>query len=236
MTKEPQRLPEKIYVRRRVAAAVIILVVVALVIWGLVSWGRSSSESEGTAASSQTTSALPAPVTTPTVPEPGKETTEEETKDQETTEESSTSEESEEETSENPADKKTCELADLKIEASTDKPTYEGGEQPTMYMKVHNPTKADCVIELEDDTLRFEVYDLASNERMWADTDCYPSVVTGEQKFKAGEDRNFEAVWSRMGSAPGQCSGRSAVPEGAYMLYGVLGDNPSDAATFNLKG
>ncbi|MDK8845755.1 hypothetical protein QP888_04355 [Corynebacterium sp. MSK297] len=128
-----------------------------------------------------------------------------------------------------------CELHDLSVTAHSDKAYYAGGDQPTFYMSVENPTDHDCVVNLDENPLRFEVYDLNTNHRMWADTDCYPAVITGNQEFKAGQTRHFEAVWSKTNSAPGECNHRPATPEGNYFLHAVVGDNASDALTFALR-
>ena len=57
----------------------------------------------------------------------------------------------------------TCDLSDLKIEASTDHFSYEEGQLPNLYMKVANPTKADCIIDLTDNVIRFEIYTMDTN-------------------------------------------------------------------------
>lgn len=218
--RSPRRLPEEIYVRRRVAAAVIILVLVGLLVWGLVAFaGRGADETETTAAASTTQVTTTATSATSTSRSSTPTTTEEET----------TSEETE---AEEPKD--SCELSDLRITASSDRPSYGADVQPTFYMTVENPTKVDCEINLDDNQLRFEVYNLETNERVWADTDCYPSVLTGDEVFKAEDERRFQAVWSRMGSRPGQCSNRQDVGTGSFYLHAVIGDNPSDAHPFNL--
>jgi len=218
--RSPRRLPEEIYVRRRVAAAVIILVLVGLLVWGLVAFaGRGADEAETTAAASTTQVTTSATSATSTSRFSTTTTTEEET----------TSEETE---AEEPKD--SCELSDLRITASSDRPSYGADVQPTFYMTVANPTKVDCEINLDDNQLRFEVYNLETNERVWADTDCYPSVLTGDEVFKAEDERRFQAVWSRMGSRPGQCSNRQDVGTGSFYLHAVIGDNPSDAHPFNL--
>ncbi|MDO5671151.1 MAG: hypothetical protein Q4G50_14265 [Corynebacterium sp.] len=221
--QSPRRLPEEIYVRRRVAAAVIILVLVGLLVWGLVAFAGRGGED------TQTTAAAPSTTTTRSV---------EETTTRETTQTSR--EEEEEETTEStdpsePAEpKNTCELADLRIIASSDRPSYGSGVQPTFYMTVENPTAADCEINLDDAELRFEVYRLEDNERVWSDTDCYPSVLDGDELFEADSERRFDAVWSRRGSQPGQCNSRQDVGTGAFYLHAVIGNNASDAHTFNL--
>ena len=123
----------------------------------------------------------------------------------------------------------------MQIQASSNQVTYEAGVQPTFYMTVVNPTRTDCEIDLDENTLRFEVYDLATNNRVWSDIDCFDSVQTGDEVFEAGEERFFESVWSRTASAPDQCEDRPAVPAGSYLLHTVVGDNPSEPHTFNLR-
>lgn len=219
----PRRLPAEIYARRRVAAIVIVLVVVGLLVWGMVSFANRGSTTDpgATAASTSvpTTSATSSPATT-------SETSEAPT---------SSSVKPSQSKEPNPNAKDSCELADLRITATSDRPNYVGDVQPKFFMTVENPTAADCVVNLDEDELRFEVYDLATNNRVWADIDCYPSVLTGEESFEAGSERSFQAVWSRLGSQPGQCNSRQPVPAGSYFLHGVIGNNASDAYPFNLS-
>ena len=223
--RSPRRLPEEIYVRRRVAAAGIILALVVLLIWGLVAFAGRGDDSAATSAASS------AVVTTE---DTAAEITRTSTSRTSEAEESSEASAIESESAEPAEPKDSCELADLRIEASSDRPAYPGDVQPTFYMTVANPTAADCEINLDDAELRFEVYNLETNERVWADTDCYPSVLTGDEVFPAGDERRFQAVWSRLGSAPGQCNARRDVGTGSFYLHAVIGDNPSDAYPFNL--
>lgn len=237
-------MPREIYVRRRVAALVILLVVIALLIWGLTAafGGKGGDQAEGTNA---TDTAATAELTTPASDSPATDApaTEsapatENTENTENTESTSAAKPSPYEDADkkkHSKDKKSCKLEDLKITASSDESTYKKGQQPTFYMTVDNPTSSDCEIDLDKDELRFEVYDLSTNKRVWSDTDCYPSVLTGEEKFEAGKKRHFEAVWSRMGSAPEQCRDRKPAPAGGYFLHTVIGNNPSPALTFNLR-
>lgn len=217
-----QRLPEEIYQRRRFAAVVVVLLVVALLVWGLSAVARSNGSGENTVASEATTSSAPVETSTAQATTESEAETEKST---ETTEESATSS----------ADNQGCTLADLEISASSDQTTYPAGARPTFYMTVKNPTRSDCKINLDDNVLRFEVYSLATNQRIWSDVDCFPSVQNGDETFKAGEERFFEAVWSRTGSAPEQCEDRAPVAAGSYLLHTVVGDNPSRPHTFNLR-
>ncbi len=131
--------------------------------------------------------------------------------------------------------KTTCAVEDLVVSAASDQANYDAKAQPKFFMTVKNPTKADCGINADENPLRFEVYNLATNQRIWSDIDCNQPVAKGKTTFKAGEERYFEAIWSRTGSAPKQCSGRQPVPAGSYYLHTVIGGNPSPAYTFNLQ-
>ena len=84
--------------------------------------------------------------------------------------------------------KETCDLSDLKIEASTDHFSYEEGQLPNLYMKVANPTKADCIIDLTDNVIRFEIYTMDTNQLLWSDVDCNDPAETGKQTFKANSE------------------------------------------------
>ncbi len=234
---------EVIYKRRRLAALVILLVVVALIIWGVVAMrGGSTDESENTAATAALGTTAVADTTeetqsgdaagssvdsTRSSAEPGES---EEPRASETTSERPSGE-----ASETAAPRDSCELSDLVITAGSNKPNYPAGEQPELFMTVTNPMEIDCEIDLEDNVLRFEVYNLSNNARVWSDVDCNPAVETGTRVFPAGEERYFQAIWSRTTSAPEQCSSRQAVPAGSYFLHTVIGDNPSQAHTFNLR-
>ncbi|MEJ5998901.1 hypothetical protein [Corynebacterium sp. H130] len=213
-----QRLPEIIYIRRRVAAAVIVLIVVALSIWLMVSLGGSkespNAAPEPTNAFAQN-SATPTPSQSPSASASASATP------------SSSA-------TPTPEVKKTCALEDLIISASADKPSYGPDERPKFYLTVKNPTAAECKIDLRKDGLRFEVYDLATNKPVWADTDCNPSEDTSERIFPAGEERHYEAIWSRTTSEPGKCDARQPVPAGSYFLHTLVGKNNSEAFTFNL--
>ncbi|GAB3699882.1 hypothetical protein [Corynebacterium nasicanis] len=218
--RSPRRLPEEIYVRRRVAAAAVILILVGLLVWGMVAIAGGGDDT------SPSTSTPAAPTSTANA---AAASTEASTRRTSEAPETSTAKSSE------PAEPKdSCALSDLRIVASSDRPSYGDGAQPTFYMTVENPTTADCEINLDDEELRFEVYNLADNERVWADTDCYPSVLTGEETFPAEDERRFQAVWSRLGSQPGQCNNRQNVGAGSFYLHAVIGNNASDAHTFNL--
>ncbi|WP_080796706.1 hypothetical protein [Corynebacterium pacaense] len=218
-TPKPPKHSEVIYQRRRIAALVVLLLVVALIIWAVVALrgGASPEQTQNAAETSTAEATTPSPEATTTATSPSASAAPTTT------------------TATQAADaKKTCELADLVLTATSDKPNYGPGEQPQLFMTVANPTAADCRIDLDEQVLRFEIYDLATNARVWSDVDCNPAVETGTREFPAGEERYFQATWSRTTSAPQQCSSRQEVPVGSYYLHTVIGTNPSQALTFNL--
>ncbi len=212
--------------RRRVAALVILLVVVALLVWGLSAFARSGKTDE-TENTPETVAEAPS---TTLATEPTVQLSEEST----TPTSSEAPTQPTEETAAAPVKKGSCELADLQIHASSNQPSYAVGVQPVFYMEVENPTDTDCVINLDNNLLRFEVYDMATNDRIWSDTDCYPPVAAGSVEFAPGEKRRWEARWSATASQPGQCDNRPEVKAGSYFLHGVIGDNASDASPFNI--
>ncbi len=211
--------------RRRVAALVILLVVVALLVWALSAMARSGgSGSDGATETSTEQTVNPTVATEPTVAAP----------EESASESASPSEEPSSSVEAAPARTGACELKDLRIKALPNQPSYAAGTEPVFYMEVENPTDTDCVIDLDENILRFEVYDMRTNERMWADTDCYQPVVSGTQTYKAGEKQGYQARWSGTVSQPGKCDDRPAIEPGSYFLHTVIGDNASEAAPFNI--
>ena len=213
-TPQNKRHPEIIYIRRRIAAVVILVVVAGLLIWLMsVVGGGNKTSAEDPSAVATTASSTAAPSST-----------------------SSASASSTDTTSAERGTKNTCELKDLVISARSDQDSFDAGQQPRFYMTVDNPTNVDCEIDLAENPLRFEVYDLATNKRIWSDMDCTPTDEQDSRVFPAGEQRYYEVIWSRTSSAPNSCNKRENVPEGGYYLYTLVGTNHSDPITFNLHG
>ncbi|MDK4334564.1 hypothetical protein [Corynebacterium accolens] len=233
-------LPEEIYKRRRVAALIIVIVLAVVLIWAAVAaFGgdsddsvAASSESSAATTSADSTSESETTSTSESesVSESESESASEEAKDEE--EGASESKEPEESVQ---AAKDTCSLEDLEVRTSMLNYSVPDGELPKFFMTVTNPTSADCKIDLDENSLRFEVYKMTDNERVWSDTDCYASVQTGEQTFPAGKDLKFEAEWSRQASEPGKCTDRPTAEPGAYFAHTVIGDNSSPPQDFTLR-
>lgn len=225
MTNRP--LPDYIYRRRRYAALLALLVVVALAVLLMSSLGGGKDSNEAQPAQTSAfdrTTPTPTPEVSPTAGATSAVAA------------PSDSPSASPSPSPLPAAKKTsCAVEDLIVEARANQPTFGGDERPTFYLTVKNPTQADCKVDLRKDGLKFEVYDLANNHRIWGDTDCNASEDTSERVFPAGQERHYEAIWSRTTSAPNQCDNRQPVPAGSYFLHTLVGQNHSEAFTFNLK-
>lgn len=237
-TPQNKRHPEIIYIRRRIAAVVILVVVAGLLIWLMsVVGGGNKTNAEDPSAVATTASSTAAPSSTSSA---SASSTDSDSSASSSASHSlaapSDARSTEPTTSAKRGTKNTCELKDLVISARSDQDSFDAGQQPRFYMTVDNPTNVDCEIDLAENPLRFEVYDLATNKRIWSDMDCTPTDEQDSRVFPAGEQRYYEVIWSRTSSAPNSCNKRENVPEGGYYLYTLVGANHSDPITFNLHG
>lgn len=240
MSTPRKPLPPVIYQRRRAAALILILVVVAaLIIAWAVGRGGKDDASQQAAATSSLAQPADAPSSAPSAA-PTSSAAEAPASDGAPSAESSAAAPSEsaapsDSAAASEAPKNSCTVDDLKVGVKTVEASYKDGALPVFVMDVENPTAVDCDIDLDQNKLRFEVYKMGTNARVWADTDCYPSVQTGLTTFKAGATQQFQATWSRKGSEPGQCSDRPVAEAGHYFAHGIIGDNYSEGYTFNLN-
>lgn len=236
---EHNRLPKVIYVRRRVAAVVVLLAVVALLLGVMQLFSNRSADQPDQSAAAVTSDA-PYPAKGTDGASAGKDGDDKaassDKKDADKADKAGKDSKDDKDSKDSAQEpkKQSCELSDLQISATSDKPSYEEGQLPEFYMTVKNPTAADCTIDLRDNPLRFEVYDLSTNRRIWSDLDCNQPVDGTSRIFPAGSERYYRAVWSRTDSEPGQCGQRNPVPAGSYFLHTVIGNNPSEAHPFNL--
>lgn len=222
-----QRLPEIYYRRRRVAAVIILVVLVIICALLLSLCGRSEETSttgdeavETTSSSAATSSETSAAATT------SEEATSSEAEESETA--------TEETTAATVAEGDLCDPANLELVANSSASTYTNPDRPTFYLTLRNTSDADCLVNLDETPLAFTVYNLANDERIWGDTDCNAPVAQGLVELAAGQERYYQAIWSRTSSAPEQCSDRTAAAAGAYYLLVTLDGDRSAPHTFNL--
>lgn len=227
-------MPREVYIRRRIAAVVILVVVIG-VIWALISLVSGGGDSENTT-STETAITTSEQQDMTSSPEPPKGTEPSDSEDEKASEKDK-DKDKDDESDENKDEKKdSCSLADLRVTARPGAPTFNAEQQPNFFVKIENPTNADCDINFDDSPLKFEVFTMGNYERVWGDIDCNEPEVVGDTKIKAGESANYEmAAWSRTTSAPGKCEDRKPVDPGSYLLYAHVGDNTSQPASFNLQ-
>lgn len=233
------KLPPEIYRRRRIAAAVLLVIILVLLGWGISALvNRDSEDSEPVNVTRDDGKEVTPPEQPkePYAPKSDKDSTKDKSDKDAKTDAKEGEDSAKDDAQAALANKKDCSLADLQVTATSDQPNY-GDEQPTLAITVHNPTGGECRVNLDEQQLRFEVYDLATYERVWSDVDCNDSEGHGELVLAPGEEVNYAATWSRLTSAPNKCSEEDRVPapSGPYIFYGVIGDNNSDAYTFNMR-
>lgn len=229
MTTPPRRYnglphPPEIYRRRRIAAAVLVVVVLILLIWGISALSGGEENVDTTA--QETTHAAAAITTAATTSSAAATST-----TAPTTSTAATTPQAAVTTT--PAS--VCELNSLQISANSDQATYQAGALPKFYLTVKNPTAVPCTINLDQDKMAFTVYSLQDNSRQWSDIDCNTPTATGVVDIAAGEEKTYMLTWSRTTSAPTQCAERKPVAAGAFYLQAAIGNNQSEAHTFNLN-
>lgn len=227
-------LPPEIYRRRRIAAGVgllVLVLVLVLIVRAITGGGGDSTETAADSSTSSATAGSSESATGSADASSGVSTSET-SGSSEASEASEGADPSESRTAEPTG---TCNVDDLRLEVRSGAPTYAGGQLPDFIMSVTNNSEADCTVDLEANPMSFEVFNLASYERIWGDTDCNEPTATEDIDLAAGESRNFALNgWSRTTSAPDQCADRADAGTGAFLLYGHLGDKVSEPATFNL--
>ncbi|HIW96100.1 MAG TPA: hypothetical protein H9867_06430 [Candidatus Corynebacterium gallistercoris] len=208
--------------RRRIAAVVALVLVVLLLWWiiGAITGGDdnqadTANTAQQTQVSETTTSAKSTESSESAEPSESKTTKASESK-------KATAQES-------------CTLEDLEITATPGSVSFGADRQPNFFAKISNPTDADCMVDFDDNELKFEVFTMNNYQRVWGDTDCNDPEVTGEVDVPAGESVNYELkAWSKTTSAPGECGDRQPVGAGSYLLYAHVGEKTSQPATFNM--
>lgn len=215
----PRRLPHEVYVRRRIAVAVAALLLLALLFWMVkaIAGGGAAEETQTTTASS-TVGSSTVDMTSQAEPPNQK------------TEAASTEPEAD------PNVKQVCTIPDLVVTATPGAPSFAAGQMPNFFINIKNPTAGDCLVDFDANELKFEVFTLSNYQRVWADLDCNSPEVRGKVTIVAGDEVTYElGAWSRTTSAPDSCENRQPVEAGSYLLYGHVGDNVSEPATFNLN-
>ena len=213
---EPQGpLPREIYVRRRLAALILVAVVVVAVVVALVLVSRDGGSGADPSAAA------------------GSETSE--TSASENSSETST-EATEEDEADDPASRGRCADDGLDVEVRPASANFEAGSDARFYAEITNTSASTCDRDLSGAPLTFEVYRLDDNARVWSSTDCTQSDSEDVANLEPDEPVMRQIDWSGRMSEPGACGQRDRAPAepGSYQVYALVGDAFSPAATFNL--
>ena len=206
-------LPREIYVRRRVAAGVLALVVLLVVGVALYLASRGGGTDTEDAA------ATGAPEPTPTSSAAAATTT--------TSGAAPTGDQ---------ASRGRCADQDLRLTVWPAEPNVAVGKSLRFFVTVENPSKTACDRDLAGAPLSFEVYRLDTNTKVWSSIDC--TTPKGEDKvvLQPGKPVSRQIDWSGRRSAEGACSesDRTPVDVGFYQVYALVGKVFSPAATFNV--
>ncbi|MFB0836002.1 hypothetical protein ACX8Z9_15825 [Arthrobacter halodurans] len=207
----------EVYRRRRIAAAVALVVVAALVIWGiaalagLLGGDRSAS---GTTPPEPGASAPAAPES-PAPPADGGDG------------------DGDAEGSPDEGSAAGCPPGDVTVEARTDQSSYGAQENPVLEMTIVNTGDASCALNVGTSQQEFTI--VSGSDRIFSTSDCLAGATDVGVAVGPGQRETARFTWERVRSAPG-CKEVAAKPRpGTYVFTAKLGDVASNKASFTLK-
>ncbi len=209
---EPQgSQPREVYVRRRVAAAVVAVVAVLAVVLALFLASRDSGTDTQETATSGEVDSTGAVATS----EAARETS---TRD------------------DGGASRGRCADEDLSLTVWPAQPNGPAGADVRFFVNILNTSGTTCDRDLSEAPLSFEVYRLDTNVKVWSSIDCTTPRDEDEVELRPGEPEPRQIDWTGRRSAEGACaeSDRTPVEVGAYQVYALVGNVFSPAATFNV--
>ncbi|UTM37693.1 hypothetical protein MX572_02390 [Rhodococcus pyridinivorans] len=239
-------LPPEIYWRRRILAIGVSVVVLALVIWLVVALtgGDDPDQNPEPAAAEVTTSATTTAAdasadaasasTTRSGGSSGSSGTRspgdsasEDADDEDNTSTSAT-------TSAAPVPPGQCSDQSLAVRVTADEPNYRVGSEPDFTIVITNIGTSQCERDLGAGLQQVLVYSLDGNERLWANTDCFPESTADIRSLAPGDQAAYSVKWSATTSEPGCQAPREPVGPGAYTVVGQLGGLRSAPEPFNI--
>jgi len=238
-------LPPEIYWRRRVLAIGVSVVVLALVIWLVVALtgGDDPDQNPEPAAAEVTTSA-----TTTAADASADAASASTTRSGDASGSSgsrgaggSASEDADDDdssttatTSAAPVPPGQCSDQSLAVRVTSDEPNYRVGSEPDFTIVITNIGTSPCERDLGAGLQQVLVYSLDGNERLWANTDCFPESTADIRSLDPGDQAAYSVKWSATTSEPGCQAPREPVGPGAYTVVGQLGGLRSVPEPFNI--
>ncbi|MFD6893678.1 hypothetical protein ACFWB0_03890 [Rhodococcus sp. NPDC060086] len=243
-------LPPEIYRRRRVLAIVVAVVVLALVIWAVLAFTSGDDpETEPTASEttmSETTTSAPDGAGVEAGAETGSgvagsgaaASSGENDADSSASSSTSGAAESGPGAGTTPASASTapgqCSDQSLAVRVTAGEPNYQVGTEPEFTIVITNIGTAACERDLGAGLQQVLVYTLDGNNRVWANTDCFPDSTADLRSLAPGDQAAFTVQWSGTTSEPGCEAPREPVGPGAYTVVGQLGGLRSSPEPFNV--
>ncbi|WP_068279228.1 hypothetical protein [Aldersonia kunmingensis] len=127
-----------------------------------------------------------------------------------------------------------CPDSSLAVKATIAQPTYKVGQEPEFGIVITNISTAPCERDLGAGLQQVLVYTLDGVQRLWSNSDCFPSATPDLRTLTPGQQAAFTVKWSGTTSQP-ECAGeRVPVAPGAYTVIAQLGALRSGAEPFNL--
>ncbi|MBD0324752.1 MAG: hypothetical protein ICV72_15420 [Aldersonia sp.] len=127
-----------------------------------------------------------------------------------------------------------CADSSLAVKATIAQPTYPAGQQPEFGIVITNISTTACERDLGAGLQQVLVYSLDGSQRLWANSDCFPSATPDVRTLNPGQQAAFTVKWSGTTSQPGCAGERVAVGPGAYAVVAQLGALRSGPEPFNL--
>ncbi|MGX6510508.1 hypothetical protein [Rhodococcus sp. SJ-2] len=245
-------LPPEIYWRRRVLAIVVAVVVLALVIWAVLAFtGGDDPETEPAASGttmSETTTTTPDGSGVEAGAETGSDDGGSDTGGSGSSNSSNASsgsstpsgaaEPDDSGAATTPVSASTapgqCSDQSLAVRVTAGEPNYQVGAEPEFTIVITNIGTSSCERDLGAGLQQVLVYTLDGNQRVWANTDCFPDSTADVRSLRPGDQAAFSVRWSGTTSEPGCATPREPVQPGAYTVVGQLGGLRSTPEPFNM--
>lgn len=127
-----------------------------------------------------------------------------------------------------------CTDADLRAEATSQRPRYALGARPVLRLAVRNAGAGPCARPLGQGAVELTVF--SGRDRIWSSDDCAPDGEPGPEVLQPGELRVITLTWAGRRSRPGCPDGAEAIEPGTYRVVGRVGSLTTDAAGFRVLG
>jgi len=127
-----------------------------------------------------------------------------------------------------------CPDQSLAVRVTSEEPNYKVGSEPEFTIVITNIGTTQCERDLGAGLQQVLVYTLDGNQRLWANTDCFPESTADVRSLAPGDQAAYSVKWSATTSEPGCETPREPVGPGAYTVVGQLGGVRSAPEPFNI--